>query len=351
MAFRNRYELVEYSERVSMSTTDERRAAAPADLRGLYAPVARELEAVEGLLQREFSNNDSFVDRLARHGFRMGGKRLRPALVLLSAEACGGIRPEHFSLAVTTELIHTATLIHDDVLDEATLRRHRDTVNARWDNEASILLGDYLLARVMCLASSLDDNFACRTIGEAARRMCEGELMQIESRGNFDLGEEDYFRIIAGKTATLTACCCRLGSHYAGAEAAVCEALARYGHHLGVAFQIADDVLDLLGDEDAVGKSLGTDLLKQKATLPLIRLLETVGAEDRVKLTSSLSDGGNHHRDVLRPWLKRCDAISYALSRARSFTGRARGELALLSPSAARESLSGLANFVVDRHQ
>lgn len=334
-----------------MSTTDERRVAVPDNLRTLYAPVARELEVVEGLLQREFSNEDSFVDRLAQHGFRLGGKRLRPALVLLSAQACGGIRPEHLSLAVAAELIHTATLIHDDVLDEATLRRHLDTVNARWDNEASILLGDYLLARVMCLTSSLDDTFACRTIGEAARHMCEGELRQIESRGNYDLGEDDYFRIIADKTATLTACCCRLGSHYAGAEPAVCDALAQYGHDLGVAFQIADDVLDLLGDESAVGKSLGTDLLKQKATLPLIRLLATVGAEDREKLTLALSDGGNHHRDALRPWLQQSDAISYARSRARSFTGQARGELASLSASVARDSLLGLVDFVIDRHQ
>ncbi len=334
-----------------MSTTDRQRATIPDNLRDIYAPVARELEAVEGLLQREFSSDDPFVDGLAQHGFRLGGKRLRPALVLLSAAACGGVRPEHFTLAVVAELIHTATLIHDDVLDEATLRRHRDTVNARWDNEASILLGDYLLARVMCLASSLEDNFACRTIGEAAGRMCEGELTQIQNRGNYDLGEENYFRIIAGKTATLTACCCRLGAHYAGAEAAFCEALAQYGHHLGVAFQIADDVLDLLGDEEAVGKSLGTDLLKQKATLPLIRLLETAGAEQRKEVLEAASNGENHHRVALKPWLDRGDAVSYSRGRARMFAGLARDELTLLPPSPAGDALLGLTDFVVDRRQ
>ena len=182
-----------------MSTTDKHRASVPDNLRSLYAPVAREMEAVEGLLQKEFSSEDSFVDRLAQHGFRLGGKRLRPALVLLSAQACGGISPEHFNMAVTTELIHTATLIHDDVLDDAKMRRHLDTVNALWDNEASILLGDYFLARVMCMVGAVEDTYACRTIGEAARRMCEGELRQIESRGNYELDEEGYFRIIAGK--------------------------------------------------------------------------------------------------------------------------------------------------------
>ena len=246
-----------------------------------------ELVAVERLLRRELSSDNPFVDRLAQHGFRLGGKRLRPALVLLSGQACGGVRPEHLTLATMVEVIHTATLVHDDVLDEATIRRHLDTVNARWSNEVSILLGDYLFARAICLASSLDDNFACRVISESARHMCEGELRQIESRGNYDLSEADYFEIIAGKTAALTACCCRLGAHYAGAEPAVCEALARYGHDLGVAFQIADDVLDMVGEEAAVGKSLGTDLLKQKATLPLIWLLGTVSPAERVELTSA----------------------------------------------------------------
>ncbi len=282
----------------------------------------------------------------------MGGKRLRPALVLLSAQACGGIRPEHVTLAAMAELIHTATLVHDDVLDEATIRRHLDTINARWDNEASILLGDYLFARAMCLASSLDDTFACRVVSESARNMCEGELRQIESRGNYDLTESDYFEIIAGKTAALTACCCRLGAHYAGAEPAVCEALARYGHDLGIAFQIADDVLDLSGDEAVVGKSLGTDLVKQKATLPLIRLLGTVSRRrPRGTGVASSPAPGNHHRDALRPWFERYDAISYAREKARWFTRRAGGELALLPATAACDSLLGLTDFVVTRHQ
>ena len=333
-----------------MSIIDKRRASMPDDLRKLYAPVARELEAVEGLLQREFSSDDSFVDRLARHGFRLGGKRLRPALVLLAARSCGGVRPEHFTLAVSSELIHTATLIHDDVLDEATIRRHRDTVNARWDNEASILLGDYFLARVMCLVSSIGDVYAGRMIGESARLMCEGELRQIESRGRYDLSEDEYTQIIAGKTAKLMSCCCRLGAHYAGAEPAVCDALDQYGYNLGVAFQIADDVLDLLGEETAVGKSLGTDLLKQKATLPLIRLLAIVGPDERATLTAALSDCENNHRDVLRPWLQRHDAIDYSRDRARFYTSLARKELESLPTSDARDALAGMTDFVVDRH-
>lgn len=334
-----------------MDATCQQSLGVPASLRTLYAPVSEQLDRVEDLLRRELSSNNPFVDRLVKHGFRLGGKRLRPALVLLSAETCGGARPEHVTLAAIAELIHTATLVHDDVLDEATIRRHLDTINARWNNEASILLGDYLFARAMCLASSLDDVFACRVISESARAMCEGELRQIEGRGDFELSESEYFEIVAGKTAALTACCCRLGAHYAGAEPAVCEALARYGHDLGIAFQIADDLLDLSGDEAVVGKSLGTDLVKQKATLPLIRMLGSVSAAERVELVSLLNRSGNHHRDALRPWLDRCDAIGYAREKAQWFTRRADGELALFPATAARDSLRGLTDFVVTRHQ
>jgi len=334
-----------------MDSSVEHRASVPASLRALYEPVATELEAVERLLERELSSDNPFVNRLAQHGFRLGGKRLRPALVLLTAHACGGVRPEHVPLAATTELIHTATLIHDDVVDEATLRRHLDTVNARWDNEASVLLGDYLLARAICLIGSLGDNFACRAIGESARRVCEGELRQIENRGNFELAEEDYFDIIGGKTAALTACCCRLGAHYAGAEPAVCDAMTRYGHDLGLAFQIADDVLDLVGDQAVVGKSLGTDLVKQKATLPLIHALRSADSKQREELKSLLAEPDGQSRETLRPWLERFDAIAYARQRSREFTTRAGEQLAVLHSTPAARSLLGLTDFVVNRHQ
>lgn len=334
-----------------MDVMGEKKIAVPANLRALYAPVAAELDAVEELLRRELSSDNPFVDRLAQHGFRLGGKRLRPALVLLSAQACGGLRSEHIRLAAMAELIHTATLIHDDVLDEATIRRHLDTVNARWNNEASILLGDYLFARAMCIACSLEDSFAGRLVSETTRRMCEGELRQVEGRGNYSLSEADYFDIVAGKTAALTACCCHVGAHYAGASQSLCRAMAQYGHDLGIAFQIADDVLDLLGDEATVGKSLGTDLAKQKATLPLIRLLNVVGPQDRTALVSVLSQSENHRLGTLQSWFGRYDAIDYARSQAITYTQRAVGELTALPASSARQSLVELTDFVVNRHQ
>jgi len=327
------------------------RAKVPEQLRRLYVPVRSELDQVEDALREELSSTHPFVDQLVKHGFRLGGKRLRPALVLLSAKASGTCRPEHVQLAAAVELIHTATLIHDDVLDEATLRRHRDTINARWDNEASVLLGDFLLTRAICVAGAVDGSFACRAIGEAGQAMCEGELRQIASRGDYDLSEEDYLDIIAGKTASLTACCCKLGSHYAGADTETSEALTRYGLNLGIAFQIVDDLLDLVGDERTVGKSLGTDLIKQKPTLPLIRLLSEAGSEQRAEVIEILSHSGVHHGEALRPWLDRFDAISYGREKANSYTRRAGDQIESLPDSEAREALQGLAEFVVLREQ
>jgi octaprenyl-diphosphate synthase len=327
------------------------RTKAPEVLKELYAPVRDELDQVEEVLREELRSDYPFVDRLVKHGFRLGGKRMRPALVLLSAKATGTLKPEHLKLAAAVELIHTATLVHDDVLDEASLRRHLETVNARWDNEASILLGDYLFTRSVCLAGSLEDTFACQSIGQAGQSMCQGELRQIESRGNYQLSEETYLDIIAGKTAALTACCCRLGAHYAGASTDSCEAFTRFGQYLGIAFQIADDLLDLLGDEQVAGKSLGTDLLKQKPTLPLIHVLECADAAQREEVISVLSRSGNHHRAALQPWLDRFDALTYAQDKAQSYAREAGSQISFLPETPAGNALLGLIEFAVSRKQ
>jgi octaprenyl-diphosphate synthase len=324
-------------------------ATVPDTLRTLYIPIAKELEQVENLLHDELRSDHPFVDKLVKHGFRLGGKRLRPALLLLAGKACGALQQEHVVLGAVVELIHTATLIHDDVLDEAAIRRHLDTVNARWDNEASVLLGDYLFARSICLASTLEDFFATRVLSATAKIMCEGELRQIENRGNYNLREDQYLLIIGSKTAELIACSCRLGAYYSGANYDCLEALRRYGYNLGMAFQIADDLLDLLGDEDTVGKSLGTDLHKQKATLPLIRLLEQASPSEKNELLRVLAASGNHRLETLRTWFEQSNAISYARNRAIAFTQLAAEELRALPPSPALDCLQGITEFVVNR--
>jgi octaprenyl-diphosphate synthase len=332
-----------------MKEAAEERVKLPQVLPVLYAPIQAGLHQVEEVFREQLRSKYPFVDDLVKYGFRLGGKRLRPALLLLSGLACAGIFPAHVLLAAACEMIHTATLIHDDVLDEATMRRHLDTVNVRWDNETSVLLGDYLFTRALCIASSLDDVFACRELNNASRTMCEGELRQVESRGDYGLSEDQYFDIIRGKTAALTASCCRLGAHYAAADAEIEDALYQYGMNLGVSFQIADDLLDVLGDETQVGKSLGTDLLKQKSTLPMIRLLEQLSPDVRGKLIAQLRGCGQRQREILRPYWDATDAISYAREKAVVFGQLAAQQLDVLPPSQARDSLQGLADFVVSR--
>ena len=181
-------------------------AQPPQLLQTLYAPIAAELAEVEALLKAELCSDYPFVDELVRYGCLLGGKRLRPALLLLTAKAVGGrVQSEHITLGTVVEMIHTATLVHDDVLDEAHMRRHLATVNARWDNEASVLLGDFLFTHAFYLASTLDSVLGCRLIGRATNIVCEGELRQKGSRGNFDLSEVEYLEIVEAKTAELTA--------------------------------------------------------------------------------------------------------------------------------------------------
>jgi octaprenyl-diphosphate synthase len=333
-----------------MEQAIRRRDAVAVHWKRLYAPVATELAAAEDLLRGELSSDDPFVDSLVKHAFRLGGKRLRPALLLLAGKAAGKLARHHVVLAAVVEMIHTATLVHDDVLDEASLRRHRETINARSDNEASVLVGDFLFTHAFALAASLETTLACQTIGRATNIVCAGELRQIHSRGNFALSEADYLAIIEAKTAELCACCCRLGAHYAGAERDCEESLARFGRKLGIAFQIADDLLDLVGDEAAMGKSLGTDLAKQKPTLPLIRLLADRSPAERGEIVELATSLDAADRQQLQVWLKRSEALDYARNKAEEFAASARDELRHVPPSPARDALATLAELVVSRH-
>jgi octaprenyl-diphosphate synthase len=319
-------------------------------LQSLYAPIAGELADVESLLKSELRSDYPFVDELVRYGCLLGGKRLRPALLLLTAKAVGGkATSDHITLAAVVEMIHTATLVHDDVLDEAQIRRHLATVNARWDNEASVLLGDFLFTHAFYLASTLDSVLGCRLIGRATNIVCEGELRQKGSRGNFELSETEYLEIIEAKTAELTAVSCRLGALFSGASESLVEELDGFGRDLGIAFQIADDLLDVLGDERATGKSLGTDLEKQKPTLPIIRALELANDADRQAILELVTGGDPRSFIDLRPYLDRYDAITYARQRALDSTHRAQSRLLGLSRSPAREVLAAMTDFVVSR--
>ena len=320
----------------------------PGVIKTLFAPVHDELVEVEQILRTVLRSPHPFVDELVRYGCLLGGKRLRPALLLLTAKALGKITPEHLTLAAVVEMIHTATLVHDDVLDEAHLRRHLATVNARWDNEASVLLGDYLFTHAFYLASTLDSVLGCRLIGRATNLVCEGELRQKGSRGNFELSEAEYLEIIEAKTAELTAVSCRLGALFAGAADEAADEMEGFGRDLGIAFQVIDDLLDVQGEEQTTGKSLGTDLEKQKPTLPVIRALHVASKHDRQAMIELLT-GEERRSDLLAPFLDRYGAVDYARQRAQAFASRAKHRLGILPEGPAKDVLMATSEFVLSR--
>jgi octaprenyl-diphosphate synthase len=332
-----------------MTHVDEPRAGLTQTLASLYAAIEPELASVERRLRRELHSEHPQISALVPHGIQLGGKRLRPALLLLAGRAVGRLREAHVVLATVVEMIHTATLVHDDVLDEAVLRRHGPTVNARWNNETSVLLGDYLFSHAFHLASSLESTYACRKIGRATNTVCEGELRQTLSSGSVELAEDEYLAIVEAKTAELCSCACELGAHYAGADDEAADRLSAFGRSLGIAFQIADDLLDIEGSEAIAGKSLGTDLAKRKMTLPLIHARDSLEEPERSAFLVLLAENGRADRVALMQWLARRDSLTYARAQARLYAREAQTHLADLADSPAKDALVALADFVVTR--
>jgi octaprenyl-diphosphate synthase len=222
-------------------------------------------------------------------------------------------------------------------------------VNARWDNEAAVLLGDFLFTHAFYLASTTGSTTACRLIGQATNRVCEGEIKQKGSRGNLELSEQEYFEIVEGKTAALTECSCRLGALFAGADDDATARLAEFGRQLGIAFQIADDLLDVVGEQGVVGKTLGTDLDKQKPTLPLLRTLNLCTEDERQTISDLMFNPSEDRSQRLLPLLEKYDAIEYARQTAQRFVDDARSQLRGLASSPARDTLLAMAEFVVQR--
>jgi octaprenyl-diphosphate synthase len=324
--------------------------AATVAAEGFYGPILAQMAEVEARIRSELQSRYEELQPIIRHGALLGGKRLRPALVLLSGASSGPIGDDHVTIATVMEMVHTATLIHDDVLDGAKRRRHVPTINAKWDNAASILLGDYLFSHSFYLAATLGSTEACRAIGEAARSVCEGELRQNLNCGNLDLDEETYLELIHGKTAELTRVSCQLGARFSGASDRIVRSLARYGESIGIAFQIADDYLDIWGSDSQVGKTLGSDILQGKATLPLIRLMAESTEARRADIKSILLGPVSSRLPQLLPMLDQSDARDYTFRRAQFFVNRGIDSLADLPESGARESLKRLAQFAIERN-
>jgi octaprenyl-diphosphate synthase len=318
----------------------------PCDWKQIVQPLEPFLLTVAHRLTEQVQAFDADLACYAEYALTGQGKQLRPALVGLSAGATGGINDAHISVAAIIEMVHLATLVHDDVCDEATVRRGRPTMAANWGNELSVLLGDCLFAHALKLAASFPTPDICRSVASATNTVCAGEILQTQQRCDFGISRADYYKVLAMKTGELFALSCDLGAYLNHAPAARRKALHDYGLALGTAYQIYDDCLDLFGTEESTGKSLGTDLAQGKLTLPLLIVLEQADASARNKLQSMIQDWRPLYFPQVLSLLKRFSALKESQSAIRQYVHTARRSLEALPDTPSRKALLQLSEFL-----
>jgi octaprenyl-diphosphate synthase len=318
-------------------------------LADIQRPIRDELKHFRKTFRDSMSTRVALLDRIVRYLLKQKGKQLRPVLVLLTARACGEISDTTYRGAALVELLHTATLVHDDVVDDADRRRGLFSINALWKNKIAVLLGDFLLSRGLLLALDSRDYDLLHVLSDAVRRMSEGELLQIEKARRLDIDEETYFRIISDKTASLIAACTSCGAVSATRDETVRLEMKRFGESLGMAFQIRDDLFDF-GIRD-VGKPLGIDLQEKKMTLPLIHALRDAGWMERRSIMKIVRKKEKSPGDVktVTDFAREHGGIDYARGRMTAYAEEAREHLMTLPKSGARDALDDLVTFTVTR--
>ena len=319
------------------------------DLPAIQALARDDMAAVDALIRRRLASDVVLINQVSEYIIGAGGKRLRPMLLLLAAQSLGFRGPHAHQLAAVVEFIHTATLLHDDVVDESDLRRGRRTANAVWGNAASVLVGDFLYSRSFQLMVELDRMEVMRILADATNQIAEGEVLQLLHVRNPDTDEAAYLRVIERKTAVLFAAATRLGALLAGADAKTCDALHDYGMQLGHAFQIADDVLDYAADADALGKNLGDDLAEGKATLPLIHAMAHADVATRDVLRAAIEHGEVDAMPQVVAAIRATGGLEYSRARAADFARAAEAALDGLADNPAVDALRGLARYAVSR--
>lgn len=275
-----------------------------------------------------------------------GGKMLRPAMTLLAGQCCGSLNDAHLELAAMMEMIHLASLLHDDVIDQARTRRKRSSANALWGNTQAVLLGDYVLSKAFAMGAALRLSEATAVLCQTAQAICTGEIRQNLRKGDWKLTEPEYLAIIEAKTASLFGACCSLGAMAGKTEPPLKDSLHKYGTAFGMAFQMIDDLLDILGDAQEEGKTLGADLLNEKLTLPVIHWLQEGGAERQNTLRQCIQSSD---RTALCQSIRQSGAVEYTLRRAQDYAHIANTALAPLHDSDAKQSLLGLVSYVISR--
>ncbi len=311
--------------------------------------VQEDFEAVNGLIRENLSSQVPLVEEVASYLIEAGGKRLRPLLVLLAARSCGYEGDRHIKLAAVIEFLHTAMLLHDDVVDESMLRRGRKTVNATWGNAPSVLVGDFLHSRAFEMMVEIGDMRVMQILSRATNIISEGEVQQLCSVRNPKTTEAEYIEIISRKTAMLFQAAAQSGAILAGASEPQEQSLKAYGMHLGISFQLIDDMLDYEGDTASLGKNIGDDLAEGKVTLPLIAAMRTSPEDQRQFIADAITTGGVSHLDEMLTIIRSTGALDYTANLANTERCSALDALETLDHSAYRDSMKTLVNFVVDR--
>ncbi len=315
----------------------------------LHQLLAADMQAVDRIIRERLHSEVALIRQVAEYIIGGGGKRLRPALVLLSAGALGYQGTAHHTLAAVVEFIHTATLLHDDVVDESALRRGQSTANTLFGNAAAVLVGDFVYSRAFQMMVNIDDLRVLRVLADATNVIAEGEVLQLMNCRNVDIDEASYLQVIRYKTAKLFEAASRLGAMLANASADTEAALAAYGSHLGTAFQLIDDVLDYSGDAGVIGKNVGDDLAEGKVTLPLIRVLRQGTAAETELVRHAVTSGGLGDLAGVLAAIRRIGALDYTKSQAQAEARAAQAALSAIPATQYRDFLLQLAEFAVTR--
>jgi octaprenyl-diphosphate synthase len=319
-------------------------------LEQLYALIGADMNAVDNVIRRRLYSDVALVRQVAEYIIQSGGKRMRPALVLLAAGALNYDGQRHHDMAAVIEFIHTATLLHDDVVDESALRRGRDTANAMFGNAASVLVGDFLYSRAFQMMVEVDDMRVMQVLSDATNIIAEGEVLQLMNCHDADVDEARYMQVIHYKTAKLFEAAARLGAILAKSTPEIEQAMADYGKHLGTAFQLVDDVLDYSGDEADTGKNIGDDLAEGKPTLPLIYVMKHGNPEQVACVRNAIENGGREDFPAVLEAIRQSGALDHAKARAVQEAELARAAIEPLGASNYKKALLQLTSFAVERN-
>ena len=319
------------------------------DIAAIHALIEGDMKLVDALILRRLQSDVVLINQVGHYIVNSGGKRLRPMIVLLAARALGYQGRDHIDLAAIIEFIHTATLLHDDVVDGSDKRRNRDTANSVWGNATSVLVGDFLYSRAFEMMVDVNMMRVMEILSHATNRIAEGEVLQLLNCNDADIDEQKYFEVILRKTATLFEAGAQLGAVLCGAGAEQEKALATYGRHLGIAFQIIDDALDYSSSDKEIGKNIGDDLAEGKPTLPVLRAMQVGTVVQQQALRDAIEQGGRDRIDVVMNAIESTDAIEYTSRLAKEEAEKAKAVLEQLPPSIYRDALAAVANFAVQR--